>query len=273
MNGRQMLINLVVVVVLLLIGGGIFYEVYESNNYVYTDNASVTVPSVTLDALSAGQVATIPVQVGQTVTAGETLVDLAAPAGATGSAAAAAQSAVVRPVASRHGTTGTHTAAAGSGAASAASANAGAGTGATAAAAAGAGPTRITSPVNGVVTAISATPGETVFPGQELVTLTEPQQADVVANVPETSIRNVKVGQSVNVTIDAYPGTTFSGTVAAIQPATQASLSLFPASALSGTFTKVTQLVPVIIDIDTQGYTMYNGLSAEIRIQTGSGNL
>lgn len=271
MNARQMLINLVVVVVLLLIGGGIFYEVYESNNYVYTDNASVTVPSVTLDALTAGQVAAIPVQVGQTVTAGETLVNLAAPQGGTGSAGVAAQSATVRPVAGRHGRTGTPTAAAGPTAA--ATASAGAGSGATTAALAGTVPTRITAPVNGVVTAISATPGETVFPGQELLTLTEPQQADVVANVPETSIRNVKVGQSVNVTIDAYPGTTFTGTVAAIQPATQASLSLFPASALSGTFTKVTQLVPVIIDIDTQGYTMYNGLSAEIRIQTGSGNL
>ena len=264
MNARQILINAIVVVVLLLIGGGVLYEVYESHNYVSTTNASVTVPSITVSALSAVQVASIPVSIGQRVSPGETLVALAQ----TGAGGAAALGAPVR------GTT--RTAKGKTAAASSSGTSATQSTGASVSSTSDASGTtggKVASPVTGVVTALTATPGETVFPGQPLLTLTQPQNASIVANVPETAIRNVKVGQSVNVTIDAYPGTTFTGTVSAIQPATQASLSLFPASALSGTFTKVTQLVPVMVRINTQGYQMYNGLSAEIRIQTGNGGL
>lgn len=259
MNARQMLINVVIVVVLLLIGGGVLYEVYEGNNYVSTTNASVTVPSVTVSALAAGEVTGIPVTIGQSVKAGETILTMGTASSGSGSTPAsvppqtpvrAKAGAGTRGGAGRAGATSTTTAVS-------ASAPSGA----------------VVSPVTGVVTAVSATTGEAVFPGQALLTLTEPQYADIVANIPETAIRNVKDGQSVNVTIDAYPGTLFTGTVAAIQPATQASLSLFPASALSGTFTKVTQLIPVMINIDTQGDRMYNGLSAEVRIQTGNGGL
>ncbi|MCL6595776.1 MAG: efflux RND transporter periplasmic adaptor subunit [Firmicutes bacterium] len=248
MNARQFLLNLVVVVVLLAIGGGVAYQVYEANNYVSTDNAQVSVPQVSVDALGAGTVTAVDVGVGQKVNAGSPLV-------VAQNAAAASRAAA--PAARRAG------AAKGASAAPAPSAQ-------TPAAPATA---TITAPVAGVVTAVDVTPGQTVVPGQTLVVVSEPQNAMVVANVPETSIRNVEDGQAVDVTLDAYPGTVFTGHVAAIQPATQASLSLFPASALSGSFTKVTQLVPVWIRFDPQGYTLYNGLSAEVRIHTGSGAL
>jgi multidrug resistance efflux pump len=235
MNARQLILNLVIVVVLLAIGGGIAYESYQSNNYVGTDNAQVTMPVVDVATLAAGTVKSLPVAVGQKVSAGQTLAQIA-----TGAAAAT--------------TTATTGKTAGKGTSTA-------------------GLTNVTAPVAGVISVVSVAGGQTVMPGQTLVEVSDPGTAVVVANIPETSIRNVADGQSVDVTIDAYPGTTFKGHVEAIQPATQASLSLFPSSALSGSFTQVTQLVPVWIAFDSQGDVLYNGLSASVSIHTGNGSL
>jgi multidrug resistance efflux pump len=272
MNARQFLVNLVIVVVLLAIGGGIAYSSYEANNYVSTNNAQVSVPVVTVDALAAGSVASVPVAVGESVGVGTSLVDIA-PAAPTGGAGAAAAAGATGAAATR---SGAGRAAKGKGrAAGTATATSATTTATTTTPAAGSASAAlaVTSPVAGVVSAVDVAPGQTVLPGQALVSVSEPANAMVVANVPETAIRNVADGQKVDVTFDAYPGTTFTGHVAAIQPATQASLSLFPASALSGSFTKVTQLVPVWIRVDAQGYTLYNGLSAEVRIHIGSGSL
>jgi multidrug resistance efflux pump len=128
----------------------------------------------------------------------------------------------------------------------------------------------VPSPVGAVVAALNTSVGSVVAPGSPLATLAQPAAGVVVANVPETEIRNVSVGQSATVTLDAYPGVTFSGHVSAITPATQASLSLFPASALSGTYTKVTQLIPVTVTFDALGYRLYEGQDAEVSIHTGS---
>ena len=254
MSARQLLLNVLVVVVLLAIGGGIAYESYQSNNYVSTDNAQVSVPVVTVSALSPATVQSVPVTVGQKVSAGQPIADLSAPAGA---AAAAPASASTGKVKGAKGAKGAKSAAA---TATATATEAAAGTAAA-----------ITAPVSGVLSAVDVSEGQTILPGQTVADVSEPAQAVVIANIPETAIRNVSDGQKVDVTIDAYPGTTFTGHVAAIQPATQASLSLFPASSLSGSFTKVTQLVPVVVSIDAQGYSLYNGLSAEVRIHIGNG--
>lgn len=254
MNARQFLLNLVIVVVLLAIGGGIAYESYESNNYVATDNAQVQVPMVDVASLSAGALQSLSVSVGDSVHAGETLAVVATPAASSGAASAP----TTAPTTSRtaKGAKGAKTV-----------------TTVVPTTQAAPGLVSITAPVSGVVSEIGASAGQTVLPGETLVEIAEPKDAVVVANIPETSIRNVVDGQSVNVTLDAYPGTTFKGHVEAVQPATQASLSLFPASALSGSFTKVTQLVPVWVTFNSQGDTVYNGLSAEVSIQIGNGSL
>jgi len=248
MNARQLLLNLVIVVVLLAIGGGIAYESYLGNNYVSTDNAQVTLPVIDVAALGAGRATAVPVQVGESVHAGQTLVEIATAAAAS----TAATSATTTAGAAKTGT----------------KAGSGGGAGGSAPP-----PTAVTAPVSGVVSAVDVSVGQTVLPGVTLVEVTQPSRAIAVANIPETAIRNVADGQKVDITVDAYPGTTFTGRVETIQPATQASLSLFPSSALSGSFTKVTQLVPVWISFNSEGDTMYNGLSAEVRIHIGNASL
>ncbi len=244
MNARQLLLNLVIIIVVLAIGGAVAYESYEAHNYVSTDNAQVSMPVVEVAAPAAGTVGTVSASVGETVRAGQPLFTLV-PAASAAQGASAAAPAGKKGAAAKAPSTAT------------------------------AAPQAVTvsSPVAGIVSAVSAAAGATALPGQSMVEVSEPADAVVVANVPETAIRNVADGQKVDVTLDAYPGTTFSGHVQAVQPATQASLSLFPTSALSGSFTKVTQLVPVWIAFNPEGDAMYNGLSAEVSIHIGSGGL
>lgn len=89
----------------------------------------------------------------------------------------------------------------------------------------------------------------------------------VTANVDETAIRHVKVGDKVDIHIDAYPNDSFTGTVQSIGNVTASQFSMLPPSNTTGDFTKVTQVIPVQIAID--GYTVGQlspGMSAEVTI-------
>ncbi len=119
----------------------------------------------------------------------------------------------------------------------------------------------------GRVAQVSVVDGQFVQPGEPLATLVSTGGNQVVANILETEIGKVKVGQFVDVTIDAYPGDTFPGRVQAIVPATQAALSLLPSTQSSGSYTKVTQRVPVVITFENpNGVKLYTGLSVEVRV-------
>ena len=129
----------------------------------------------------------------------------------------------------------------------------------------------VTAPVSGRVASVDVLSGQYVQAGTPLAEMVGWQGNTVVAYVPETQIGSVKVGQTVDVTVDAYPGDTFPGHVKAIVPATQAALSILPTSQSSGTFTKVTQRVPVYVIFENpDGADLYMGLSVEVRIHTGS---
>jgi membrane fusion protein (multidrug efflux system) len=60
----------------------------------------------------------------------------------------------------------------------------------------------------------------------------------------------VRVGQPVDINVDAYKGTAFHGHVDAIAPASQNTFSLVPAQNATGNFVKVTQRIPVRIVVD-----------------------
>lgn len=76
--------------------------------------------------------------------------------------------------------------------------------------------TRITAPVDGVVTRRHVSLGETVKPGYRLMTLLEEERLEVHVYVPEAELDHVSVGQEVEVYVDAYPDVRFRGKVAHI---------------------------------------------------------
>lgn len=128
------------------------------------------------------------------------------------------------------------------------------------------GTVNITAPITGSVASIQAYAGQSVAQGTALLSAVRLNQITVVANILETKIHRIRIGQTVSIHVDAHPGVTFTGHVSAIQPATQSFFSLLPTSASAGSYTKVVQRVPVTIAINAAGYTLLPGESCEVRV-------
>ncbi|MGC8529035.1 MAG: HlyD family secretion protein [Leptospirillia bacterium] len=131
----------------------------------------------------------------------------------------------------------------------------------------------IHSPLDGQVAERLVQVGQVVSRGQAIVSLVDPKDTWVTAKVKETRMGHVRVGQKVDITIDAYPGRKFHGHVFQILPTSAAAISLLPPENASGTFVKVTQRVPVRISLDdAKDVVLRPGLSTEIRIHIRDGS-
>ncbi len=75
---------------------------------------------------------------------------------------------------------------------------------------------RLISPITGVVLRKNAEVGETVNPGQSLLTLMDPADMWLRVYVPETDVGRVAVGQAAAISVDAFPGRTFGGRITEI---------------------------------------------------------
>ncbi len=129
------------------------------------------------------------------------------------------------------------------------------------------GTTNIDSPISGTILQNNAVNHEVVVPGEPLAYLVNLNSLDVIAYLKETSINNVTVGKKVDITIDAYPNTSFSGYVTQIGSSSAVISSGVPNTSLSGTFEKTVQRVPVYISIDgSEGKALMPGMSVEVRI-------
>ena len=132
---------------------------------------------------------------------------------------------------------------------------------------------QILSPAAGVIAQKLVEPGEMVAVGQPLFTITKDTGRGsvwVVANLEETKIRRVRIGQPVNLTVDAYPGVVFHGRVIEIRAGTQSQFSIIPAEQASGSFTKVTQRIPVKIALEGDNDARLTpGMSAVVSIYVG----
>src|SRR6266702_4875701 len=126
----------------------------------------------------------------------------------------------------------------------------------------------LTSPINGTVLQVPAVQGQNVAPGLSIVQVTDTSTVSVVAYVDENAISNVSVGQSVDIHIDAYSDTSFTGHVIQIIPVAAGQFSLLPnQDPTSGNFTKVGQRIPVVISLDTSsGKQIMPGMSAQVTI-------
>ncbi len=109
--------------------------------------------------------------------------------------------------------------------------------------------TTILAPQNGHVANLTAAVGAYVQPGLALMSIV-PRKVWVTANFKETALADMRVGQPVDIEIDAYPGRTFHGHVASIQAGSGTAFSLLPPENATGNFVKVVQRVPVKIDFD-----------------------
>lgn len=124
----------------------------------------------------------------------------------------------------------------------------------------------IKSPIPAVIDRTFVLPGEYVASGQRILMLHNPAEVWVEANIKETQVGSVKLGQPVHVSVDAYPGLAFEGKVTRIGSATTARFALLPTPNPSGNFTKITQRVPVKIDIAKPPRPLTPGMMVEVEI-------
>lgn len=111
--------------------------------------------------------------------------------------------------------------------------------------------TRIVSPVDGVVGKKNIESGQFAQPGQGLFVILPHGPLWVKGNYKETQVAKVRVGQKVEVTVDAFSKEKFYGHVEGIFPSSGAKLSLLPPENATGNFTKIVQRIPIKIVFDS----------------------
>lgn len=125
--------------------------------------------------------------------------------------------------------------------------------------------TKVFAPRAGYVTRKSVEEGAYVQPGQTLLAIV-PRNVWVVANFRETQLGRIRPGQPVEISVDAFPGTTFRGHVDSVQSGTGSRFSLLPPENATGNFVKVVQRIPVKILFDDddafERYPLKLGMSA-----------
>jgi len=226
---RRVLLPVLAVVLVVVAVFG-FNAYREGQLYVSTDNAQLTGQPVQVGSMNAGRLESIAPSIGASVRKGDVIAQVALPS----------QMGMGQNGQPKFGFLGV-------------------------------GDTRVDvqAPVDGIVIAEPVAIGASVAAGQAIVSIVDPTQLWVNANIEETNIGRVKVGQPVTVHVDAL-GIDVPGKVDAVTPATAGTFSILPSSNASGNFTKVTQLVPVRISVNLGSQPLLLGANVEVKIRVSN---
>jgi membrane fusion protein (multidrug efflux system) len=107
--------------------------------------------------------------------------------------------------------------------------------------------------IDGVVTRRNVNPGNNVQVGQNLMAIRSLSEIWVDANFKETQLRDLRIGQPVDLYVDMYGKRhVFKGRVSGFTEGTGSTLAVLPPENATGNFVKVVQRLPVRIEL--QGY-------------------
>ena len=106
--------------------------------------------------------------------------------------------------------------------------------------------TDLRAPQDGYITRRNVDVGTYVQAGQQMFYLVA-RDLWITANFKETQLARMRVGQSVDITVDAYPKLKLHGQIQSIQEGSGARFSAFPAENATGNFVKIVRRVPVKI--------------------------
>lgn len=129
--------------------------------------------------------------------------------------------------------------------------------------------TKIHAPADGTVGERQVRTGQLVSPGTQIVTFVA-ETKWIQGNYRETQLTHMKVGDSAEIRIDAYPGKEVRGKVLEIAPASGSQFALLPPDNATGNFTKVVQRIPVKIALDDAALAsqLRPGLSVVATVRT-----
>ncbi len=230
---RMILVSVLISISILAIAGGVGYWVYNNYNYYSTDDALITGQTLNINSQQAGQLTLLNVKLGDSVNVGRLIATISPTNTTTATSTPTPSSATNTTV-----PTSVNQA------------------------------TDVTSPIVGTVVQVSAVQGQAVTQGLPLVEISNLNNLTITAYIDESTISNVKPGQDVDIHIDAYSGTTYTGHVQRIVQSTAGQFSLLPTTDYAdGNFTKVGQRIPVIVPLDgNNGNNLMPGMSAEVTI-------
>jgi membrane fusion protein (multidrug efflux system) len=115
--------------------------------------------------------------------------------------------------------------------------------------------------------------GQYVQPGTRMLTVVPVQNTYLIANFKETQVGRMRVGQPVDMRVDALPGHDLHGVIDSFSPGTGSQFALLPPENATGNFTKIVQRVPVRIRLETGPETrsvLLPGLSVTVDVDTRS---
>ncbi|HZK88034.1 MAG TPA: efflux RND transporter periplasmic adaptor subunit [Anaerovoracaceae bacterium] len=219
-----------VVIALLIIGigaGGYFF--YESANYYNTDNASVSAHMVNIVPMVSGTISSWNIEEGDKVKQGQILGNL--------DVFSMVSSSKVDQTALENSANSILAKA------------------------------EVRAPIDGEIVQSNVIKGVSVAIGSTVAVVADTSDMFIKANIEETNIFKIKPEQKVSIKIDAYPGKNFAGYVESVAPATQNAFSQFSSLNTSGTYSKVTQMIPVRISIiNDENLPLLIGMNATIKI-------
>ena len=227
-----MIAGVVVGVIAVLVGGGIigfdqWLKSDISGRFVSTDSAEVVADLVKVGPLTAGRIRSMEVDVGDPVLRGQVLAVLDMPSLISRSDITDTAKLGFREVQDQRA--------------------------------------EVVAPRSGVVASRSAKEGDTVPPGETIVTLMDPRTLWIVANVEEGKIARVQQGQPVEIEVKSVDRLLF-GRVGTLSPVTAASLQAEQSA--SNNVRRPDQVVPVEILLDQFDPSLIPGSSATIKIRT-----
>ena len=124
---------------------------------------------------------------------------------------------------------------------------------------------KVVAEIDGVVTRRNVNPGNNVQVGQSLMAIRSLRDIWIDANFKETQLRNLRIGQRVELELDMYGGKRkLEGRISSFTFGTGSTLALLPAQNATGNFVKVVQRLPVRIDVmnyDPDKLPLFVGLS------------
>lgn len=124
----------------------------------------------------------------------------------------------------------------------------------------------VNSAMSGKIVKNEAKENQMVQAGQVLAQTADMDHLFITANIKETDFKNIKVGSTVDIKVDGDSGTVFNGTVEEIGFTTNSVFSALPSQNTSGSYTKVTQKVPVKISIYNPSEKVLPGMNAQVKI-------
>lgn len=123
---------------------------------------------------------------------------------------------------------------------------------------------KVKSPMDGTVTQVNVLSGDMASPGVGVISIVDFSTIKVTANVKESDIDKVKVGQTVKVTSDDFSGAAFTGTVKEIGLTTASQTNVLSL----GTSSSSDEVIPVKVNVDFQGKLVKPGMTVTAKIRT-----